>query len=73
MIDQQQLVIGIDCSTTACKAIAWNREGKAIAKGMATYPLLKPQANWYEQDASQWWNSTCNAIQQLLAEIDKKR
>ena len=73
MIDRNQLVIGIDCSTTACKAIAWNTEGKAVASGRATYPLLQPQANWYEQDANQWWHSTCNAIKQLLTQINKKQ
>ncbi len=73
VINYNRLVIGIDCSTTACKALAWNREGKAIAEGRATYPLLQPQANWYEQDAAQWWHSTCNAIKQLLSQIDKKQ
>ncbi|MBW4636560.1 MAG: FGGY-family carbohydrate kinase [Iphinoe sp. HA4291-MV1] len=64
------LVIGIDCSTTACKAIAWNREGRAVAQGRAPYPLLQPKPTWYEQDATQWWHSTCNAIKQLLSQIN---
>ena len=73
MINHNQLVIGIDCSTTGCKAIAWNREGKAVAQGRTTYALFQPQANWYEQDADQWWYGTCNAIKQLLSQIDKKQ
>lgn len=73
MINHNRLVIGIDCSTTACKAIAWNKQGKAVAEGRATYPLLQPQANWYEQDAAQWWYSTCDAIKQLLTQIDTKQ
>ncbi|WP_148662831.1 FGGY-family carbohydrate kinase [Scytonema hofmannii] len=73
MMNHNQLIIGIDSSTTACKAIAWNKEGKSIAEGRAQYPLLQPQANWYEQDAAQWWQSTCNAIKQLLLQVDKKR
>ncbi|MBH8566973.1 FGGY-family carbohydrate kinase [Nostoc sp. CENA67] len=73
MIQKTPLVIGIDCSTTACKAIAWSREGKAVAEGRAAIPLLQPQANWYEQDAWQWWNSTCQAIKQLLTQIDKSQ
>ncbi|MGH7999999.1 MAG: FGGY-family carbohydrate kinase [Brasilonema sp.] len=70
MSQNNALVIGIDCSTTACKAIAWNQEGKAVAFGKVSYPLLQPQATWYEQDAGQWWDSTCKAIQQLLSQID---
>lgn len=68
-----QLVVAIDSSTTGCKAIAWNKTGKAIAEGRATYPLLQPQASWYEQDAVQWWYSTCHAIKQLLAQINTKQ
>ena len=35
------LVIGIDCSTTACKAIAWDAAGQAVAEGRATYDLAR--------------------------------
>ncbi|MBW4430928.1 MAG: hypothetical protein KME28_04120 [Pelatocladus maniniholoensis HA4357-MV3] len=72
-MNHKRLVIGIDCSTTACKAIAWNQQGKAVASGRASYPLLQPQVNWYEQDAAQWWHSTCSAIKQLLRQIDTKQ
>jgi sugar (pentulose or hexulose) kinase len=63
-------VIGIDSSTTGCKAIAWDRHGRACAEGRAAYPLLQPAANWYEQDAEQWWRGTCAALAQLLSQID---
>jgi len=33
------LVIGVDSSTTACKAIAWNKHGQAVAEGRDSYPL----------------------------------
>ena len=29
------LVLGVDCSTTACKVVAWDRAGKAVAEGGA--------------------------------------
>jgi sugar (pentulose or hexulose) kinase len=64
------LVIGIDSSTTACKAIAWDRCGQAVAEGRATYPLLKPAPNWYEQDAEAWWRGTCAALHKALEQID---
>ena len=32
------LVIGIDSSTTATKAIAWDRRGRAVAEGRALRP-----------------------------------
>jgi sugar (pentulose or hexulose) kinase len=66
----EQLVIGVDSSTTACKAIAWNRHGRAVAEGRATYPLLQPRPNWYEQDAEAWWDGLCAALRALLDRID---
>jgi len=29
------LVLGVDCSTTASKVVAWDRDGKAVAEGRA--------------------------------------
>jgi sugar (pentulose or hexulose) kinase len=66
----ERLVIGVDSSTTACKAIAWDREGRTVAEGRATYPLLQPRPNWYEQDAEAWWDGLCAALRALLARID---
>ena len=68
-----RLVIGIDCSTTACKAIAWDAMGRAVAEGRATYPLLQPAPGWYEQDAEQWWSGVCAALKELLGRVDVAR
>ena len=29
------LVLGVDCSTTASKVVAWDRDGKAVGEGRA--------------------------------------
>jgi xylulokinase len=67
------LVIGIDCSTTACKTIAWDRRGQQVAQGRAAFPLLQPAPNWYEQDASGWWHGAHGAISETLDQIDVSR
>jgi sugar (pentulose or hexulose) kinase len=67
------LVIGIDVSTTACKTIAWDQDGHTVAEGRASYPLLQPEPNWYEQDAEQWWRGTCTALGQVLDQISRDR
>ena len=67
------IVIGIDSSTTACKAIAWDKQGHAVAEGRATYPLLRPHPTWFEQDAEHWWSSLCAALTDLLSQIDAAR
>jgi sugar (pentulose or hexulose) kinase len=69
----KRLVIGIDTSTTACKAIAWDPNGRAVAEGRSTYPLLQPHPTWYEQNAEQWWTGTCTALNELFSKIDISR
>ena len=66
----RSLVIGVDSSTTACKAIAWDRTGQAVAQGRASYPLLQPRPGWYEQDAETWWDGACTALRELLDQIN---
>jgi sugar (pentulose or hexulose) kinase len=71
MIDH--VVVGVDSSTTACKAIAWDKQGRVMAEGRASYPLLRPQPTWFEQNAEDWWNSFCAAIKDLLSQIDANK
>lgn len=67
------LVIGIDSSTTACKAIAWNPHGRAVAEGRAAYPLLQPAPAWHEQDAEAWWTGACEALRVCIGQIDARQ
>ena len=64
------LVISIDSSTTATKAIAWDRSGRAVAEGRASYPLLTPHPGWGEQDANDWWLGAASAIRDCVRQID---
>jgi len=58
-------VLGIDCSTTASKAVAWDRHGEALAEGRAPLRIDIPHPGWGEQDAATWWGATVVAIRQL--------
>jgi xylulokinase len=69
----KDLVIGVDSSTTACKAIAWNQHGKAVAEGRATFALFSPAPNYYEQQANDWWTAFCSALKSLTAQVDARR
>lgn len=68
-----RLVLSIDSSTTACKAIAWDAAGRAVAEGRAGYPLHQPQPGFHEQDARDWWEGACKAIRACLAHVDSSR
>ncbi|MGE0241027.1 MAG: FGGY-family carbohydrate kinase [Parvibaculaceae bacterium] len=69
----RDLVIGLDSSTTATKAIAWDRDGRAVAEGRAAIALSNPQAGWFEQDAEDWWTSALTAIRALLGKVRPER
>ncbi|MEW5871319.1 MAG: FGGY family carbohydrate kinase [Chloroflexota bacterium] len=69
----QDLVIGLDCSTSASKAIIWDGQGKLIAEGRCGLPLLRPNASWHEQPADAWWQSTCEALRQAVAQVNPER
>lgn len=63
-------VIGMDCSTTATKAVVWDMEGNAVAEGRATFSLSSPQPGWGEQNAEDWWRSTRDALRQAAGAVD---
>src|SRR4051794_33322574 len=67
------LVIGLDSSTTATKAIAWDRNGTAVAEGRAPIPLHNPRTDWFEQDPNDWWQSAAKALKALTRKIDSNR
>ncbi len=67
------LVLGVDCSTTACKVVAWDRAGKAVAEGRADLEEIHPQPLFSEQKAEGWWEGTSSAIAQLMGSIDADR
>ncbi|HEX5944202.1 MAG TPA: FGGY family carbohydrate kinase [Anaerolineales bacterium] len=69
MKDLSPLVLGLDCSTTACKAIVWDCRGRSIANGYSSLALLTPQPAWHEQPAESWWVSMTHAIRQAMTQV----
>jgi sugar (pentulose or hexulose) kinase len=67
------LVVGLDCSTTATKAIAFDRKGNVVARAHELIPLSSPQPHYYEQDPNDWWSSAQKALRQLTRQINPKR
>lgn len=67
------LVIGIDSSTTACKAIAFDKRGHAVAEGRDSIPLSNPRPGWMEQEVSDWTGSLAKALRQLTKRVKPDR
>ena len=69
----RDLIIGLDCSTTSTKVIAFNKKGKVIARAVKAIPLFSPRPNYYEQDPSDWGLSAQKAIKNITRQIDPER
>ena len=63
-------VIGIDSSTTATKAVVWDRDGRAVAEGRSEFALALPRPGWHEQDPEDWWSSCVRAVTRALESAD---
>jgi sugar (pentulose or hexulose) kinase len=69
----RDLVIGIDSSTTACKAVVWDTLGAPLSEGRAALPLLMSHPGWHEQPAAVWWDSCMEAIRAAVSRVDASR
>ncbi|MGY3446368.1 MULTISPECIES: FGGY-family carbohydrate kinase [unclassified Bradyrhizobium] len=69
----KDLVIGIDSSTSATKAIAWDRSGRAVAEGRKAIGLANPQPGYFEQNPDEWWDSTAAALRGITDQVGAGR
>jgi xylulokinase len=56
------LVIGLDISTTATKALIVDSNGNVISAHSATYDYDVPATRWAEQDPTVWWDAAIVAV-----------
>ncbi len=66
------LVIAVDCSTTAAKAIVVDPTGQVLASGSHALATRSPAPHRFEQHAPDWWSATDSAIRQALDELDDR-
>ncbi len=69
----RDLVIGVDCSTTASKAIVWDMSGRAVATARRSFELDHVRSGWVEQHAPDWWTATAAAIHDAVAQVGGDR
>jgi len=61
------LVLGIDISTTATKAILVDAVGVVRGVGSSEYQFSVPRPLWSEQDPNLWWDGTVAAVGSVMA------
>lgn len=69
-MSKEELVVGLDSSTTATKAIAWRLDGSIAGIGRAHIGLNSLGNNRFEQNAEDWWLSASAALRGLCAQVD---
>jgi xylulokinase len=67
------LVIGLDASTTACKAIVTSPTGTIESEGRATYGLANPGPDAWEQRAEDWALAARDALREAIRSLPAKR
>ena len=65
-----QHYLGIDVGTTAIKALIVDESGSVVGEAEAPQELSVPQPGWSEQNPSDWWQGTIDAIRAACAQAD---
>ncbi|MGO1591935.1 xylulokinase [Ancrocorticia sp.] len=68
----EPLVIAIDSSTSATKAVVVNTSGQVLSTGKAEIELLTPAMDQYEQDPAEWWESTNAAVAEAVGSLSSE-
>ena len=62
------MYLGIDLGTSGVKAVLVDGEDRIEGQATAPLEVSTPRPLWSEQDPEDWWNATCRAVDELLAE-----
>ncbi len=64
----QNLLLGIDIGTSACKVAVFDQSGTVLAQSNQPYQVYYPKSGWVEQDADEWWHAICDGIREVLSQ-----
>ena len=65
----EPLVLAIDSSTTATKAIIVDQAGLVLSTGKRDIPMHTPAPGFFEHDPLDWWRTTDEAARTALASL----
>jgi xylulokinase len=64
--DKAKFLLGVDCGTTACKAVLFDLTGRRIASETSEYGIFHPHPSWAEQDPDWWWDAVVRNVRNLI-------
>lgn len=59
-------LIGIDIGSSVCKATVIDERGIAHTSAEKSYSTFSPSPGWYEQDAEDWYRTSCVTVKMCL-------
>lgn len=62
-----QYLLGVDSGCTVSKAGLFTLAGREVAVASGKSPLLSPHPGWQERDTDAFWETTANAIREVIA------
>lgn len=62
-------LLGIDVGTTACKSVAFDPSGRALASSAREYPLQTPLPGHLELDANTVWEAVATTVREVNAAL----
>ena len=66
----RQHYLGIDVGTTAVKALVVDESGSVVGDAESALEVSVPQPGWSEQNPSDWWQGTVDAVRSACAQAD---
>ena len=63
------MYLGIDIGTSAVKALIVDEEGRALSQSQAPLTVSRPHPLWSEQEPTQWWEATRQAVTSLHSNL----
>lgn len=72
MNTSQSIIIAIDQSTSATKALAYDTHTfNVLARASADHRQHYPEPGWVEHDAAQIWENTKRVLREVVAQVDR--
>src|SRR5277367_5408987 len=66
------LILAIDQSTSATKAVLFDARGKVLDKASRSHRQIYPQPGWVEHDAEEIWKNVLAVIREIAKRNPKK-
>jgi FGGY-family pentulose kinase len=62
----QSVLLGLDVGTQSVRAVLVDLRGRTVASGVEPIETVYPLPAWAEQEPSDWWRASCDAVNQAL-------